>query len=248
MARRWIVLTVARAPHALYEIIAYTEWAGYQAASDEVVYTDPVDGDGNAVDALWKVSGSVTLAAGIYTYLDPGTEPTLANRQRSQIHSSYKIFQATGRTGHWAALRAGLVQRIELLSGSFEPDIDTQFMPLDATDKWGFHITAKLDLAILGLYPVSGPLAPAALQGLIDHDTDVLITSGPTWYQAQTDADRLPTPECIAYARMGVSANDLIYNDTSTVLGVPRQFDGVFESMAVRIRAGFNPELRTLGN
>ena len=85
MARSWIVLTADRSPHAANEIIAYTEWDGYVALADEVVYTDPVDVDGNAVDGLWKVGGSVVLAAGVYTYSDSGLEPSLVDRQRGQI-------------------------------------------------------------------------------------------------------------------------------------------------------------------
>ena len=72
MARSWIVLTADRSPHSVNEIIAYTEWDGYVALADEVVYTDPVDAGGDAVDGLWKVGGSVVLAAGVYTYIEPG--------------------------------------------------------------------------------------------------------------------------------------------------------------------------------
>ena len=97
MARNWVVLTADRSPHVANEIISHTRWDGYVAAADEVVYTDPVDVNGNAVDALWMVSGSVTLAAGVYTYTDPGNLPTLVNRQRGQIFDAYLYWRVFGR-------------------------------------------------------------------------------------------------------------------------------------------------------
>ena len=151
MARRWVVLTADRGSHDANEIIIYTEWDGLLAAADEVIYTDPVDADGNAVDALWKVSGSVTRAGAgtaadpyVYTYVDSGLEPSLEDRQRSQVWSAYQQFKLVGRTGHWASLRAGLMQEITNAMGNPET-ILTQFTPLEATDKWAFHNCAKLD-------------------------------------------------------------------------------------------------------
>ena len=248
MARNWIVLTAARAPHAVNVIVAYTEWDGYVALADEVVYSNPVDADGNAVDALWKVSGTVTLAGGVYTYLDPGTEPTLANRQRSQVWSAYQKFKLVGRTGHWASLREGLMQEVTNSMGN-QVTILTQFTPLVATDKWAFHNCAKLDQAILGGYPIGGPLPPAELQALIDHDDNILRTLGPAWYDAQTMGDaKVPTPNCLLYAEMDVGPNANLYSDTSNAAGALRQIDGQWLAQAMRIRTGFDPESRTLGN
>ena len=234
MARRWIVLTAARAPHAVYEIIAYTEWDGYAAAADEVVYTDPEDADGNAVDALWKVSGTVTLAAGVYTYLDPGTEPTLANRQRAQIFSAYLYWRVFGRTGHWAGLRVHLTEKTDAL---------------DACDKWAVHIVALVDQAIHGVFPITGAYTPEQLQAFVDHCAFVLRNLGPAWYLEQfTDDTNVPTGFSHNYRDLLVVAGTAIYSDVATLQGVLRAVDGMFLVMGVSIRAGFNPEDRLLGN
>ena len=242
MARNWVVLTAARAPHAVNVIVAYTEWDGYTALADEVVYTDPVDADGNAVDALWKVSGSVTLAAGVYTYLDPGTEPTLANRQRSQVFSAYQYWRIFGRTGHWEGIRRDFTHEVNNV-----PGVDTRTYPLDATDKWAFHIPALMVQAINGTFPVSGALAPAPLQALIDHVDNVFRTLGPTWYLAQQSDNKGPTLNAFHYANMPVSDGSGIYTDVCTVLAVPTSITGDWTSMAVPIPLGYNPEDRNLG-
>ena len=243
MARSWIVLTAARAPHAVNTIIAYTEWDGYTALADEVVYTDPVDADGNAVDAAWKVGGTVTLAAGVYTYLNPGTEPTLANRQRAQIHEAYLYWRIYGRTSHWEGIRRDFLHEVAGI-----PGVDTRTYPLDATDKWAFHIPALIDQAIKGVFPITGLLPAADLQALIDHADNILRTLGPTWYLAQIGNAKAPTIPAVAYANMDVDEGDPIYTDIATALGVPRSIDGAFNAMAVNIPAGYNPEFRTLGN
>ena len=243
MARSWIVLTAARAPHAVNAIIAYTEWDGYTALADEVVYTDPVDADGNAVDALWKVGGTVTLAAGVYTYLDPGTEPTLANRQRSQIYDAYLHWRIFGRTDHWVSLRRGTV----------DPDdssIDYTHTPLDATDKWAYHVVALVDQAIHGAFPITGYDA-AQLQAFIDHADNILRTLGPSWYLAQLKPDRKqPSERAKDYAgpNMIIDDNAAIYTDIVTAAGVLRTIDGEWLVTAANIRVGFDAESRTLGN
>ena len=239
MARSWIVLTADRSPHAANEIIAYTEWDGYVALADEVVYTDPVDVDGNAVDGLWKVGGSVVLVAGVYTYNDPGTEPTLADRQRGQIFDAYLYWRVFGRTGHWAGLR--------------EHQKVTTFEPLHSVDKWALHILALVDQAIHGLFPITGAYTPAALQAFIDHAEVILRTLGPTWYLAQIQAPPAqnagePTDESTMYRELSVADGTAIYTDIVTVLGVLRVIDGEFLPMSVNIRVGFNPESRSLGN
>ena len=240
MARRWVVLTADRSPHAANEIIAYTEWDGYVALADEVVYTDPVDVDGNAVDALWKVGGSVTLAAGVYTYTDSGLEPSLVDRQRGQIFDAYLYWRVFGRTNHWEGIRA---HRTNLL---------TQSTPLDATDMWAFHIVALVDQAIHGVFPITGAYSAADLQAFIDHADNILRRLGPTWYLVQIDdaADRIgePTPNAASYAGLGTAPGTTIYTDIVTVLGVLRVIDGMYEGMSVAIRDGFNAEMRSLGN
>ena len=135
MAKRWIVLTADRSPLSANAIVGLTEWDGYVGAADEVIYTDPVDAGGDRVDSgPWKVGGSVTLAGGVYTYADPTTEPSLADRQRAQIQSAYIWWRMFGRTSHWAGLRAAA----------------DKFDPLDATDKWAYSIVGLMDLLING--------------------------------------------------------------------------------------------------
>ena len=243
MARNWIVLTAARAPHAVNVIIAYTEWDDYVALADEVVYSNPVDADGNAVDALWKVSGTVTLAGGVYTYLDPGTEPTLANRQRSQIYDAYLHWRIFGRTDHWTGLRRGVTD-------PDDNDRDVTHDPLDSTDKWAYHIVALADQAIHGMFPITG-YTPVQLQAFIDHIELTFRTLGPAWYLAQINADdRVPTPNAVNYAGIRTSLNDgaAIYTDIVTAAGVLQGITGEWWPMAATIRAGFNPENRNLGN
>ena len=241
MARSWIVLTADRDPHAANEIIAYTEWDGYVALADEVVYTDPVDVGGDAVDGLWKVSGSVVLVAGVYTYTDPGNQPTLVNRQRAQIFDAYLYWRIFGRTGHWAGLRQH--QRV------------TTFEPLHSVDKWALHIVALVDQAIHGVFPITGAYTPVELQAFVDHASLILRTLGPTWYLAQIQPDDgmsllpgEPTGKSRMYRELAVDEGTVIYTDIVTVLGVLRVIDGEFLPMSVNIRVGFNPESRSLGN
>ena len=240
MARRWVVLTADRDPHAANEIITYTEWDGLMAAADEVIYTDPVDADGNAVDALWKVGGSVILAAGVYTYADSSFEPSLIDRQRGQIYDGYKYWQIHGRTGHWRGIRSHRV------------NMTTQRTPLDSTDKWGFHCAALGDQGINGVFPISGPLSAVDLQTLVDHIVFIYRNLGPTWYGEQTNkiAPDIgePTQQAGQYAALDTVGGTSIYFDGCSALGVPRTPDGMYLPMAVSIRAGFNPELRDLGN
>ena len=233
MARRWVVLTADRDPHDANEIITYTEWDGLMAAADEVIYTDPVDADGNAVDADWKVSGTVTLVAGVYTYTDPGVEPTLADRQRGQIYDAYLHWRIFGRTGHWAGIRQGKV---------------TKFDALDATDKWAYHVVALVDQAIQGVFPITGYTAEQ-LQAFIDHAVFILRNLGPTWYLAQFNDMNEPTDgKATAYRILAVVGGTPIYSDIATAAGVLRTIDGEYIPMAVSIRAGFDPEARNLGN
>ena len=242
MARNWIVLTADRSPHPANEIIAFTAWDGYTAAADEVVYSDPVDVDSNAVDALWKVGGSVVLAAGVYTYADPGGLPSLEDRQRGQIYDAYLYWRVFGRTNHWEGIRA---QRTNLL---------TQSTPLDATDLWAYHIVALVDQAINGVFPITGAYSAGDLQAFIDHADNILRRLGPTWYNEQIDHREAessfgePTDEAVMYAALNTLPGTIIYTDIVTVLGVLRVIDGMYEGMSVSIRDGFNPEMRSLGN
>ena len=239
MARNWVVLTADRAPHEAHEIVGYTEWDGYVAVADEVVYTDPVDADGHAVDARWKVGGSVVLAAGVYTYTDSGREPSLIDRQRSQIFEAYKWWRIFGRTGHWAGLRRGLVDT----DGN-----DTRMIPLDSTDKWAYHVVALMDHAINGTWPITGALSAVALQAALDHAEVVLRTKGPAWYEAQIEPTGIPTTFANNYANMPLTAGSPIYTDIFSVLGVHQGIDGLWTPMSANLRAGFNPEARNLGN
>ena len=239
MARSWIVLTAARAPHAANAIIAYTEWDGYVALADEVVYTDPVDVDGNAVDALWKVGGSVILAAGVYTYSDSGLEPSLIDRQRAQIFDAYLYWRIFGRTQHWAGLR--------------QHNRVNKVVPLDASDKWAYHILALVDQAIHGAFPVSGAYSAADLQAFIDHAENILRTLGPTWYKAQigiigSSTPLEPTANAVSYSKLETEPGTPIYTDIVTTLGVLRVIDGEYLPMAVNILADFDAESRSLGN
>ena len=233
MARSWVVLTADRAPHVANEIIAYTEWDGYTALADEVVYTDPVDADGNAVDALWKVGGLVTLAAGVYTYTDSGLEPSLIDRQRGQIYDAYLHWRIFGRTGHWAGIRSHKVTIREALYG---------------TDKWAYHMVALVDQAINGAYPLSGAYSPAELQAFIDHAENILRRFGPAWYLEQFTIQNEPKPDNNSYRMISVDAGTQIYTDIAEPNGTLRTANGLYASMAVSIRAGFNPEDRNLGN
>ena len=241
MARNWIVLTADRSPHAADEIVAFTAWDGYTAAADEVVYSDPVDVNAIAVDALWKVGGSVTLAAGVYTYTDPGGMPSLADRQRGQIFDAYLYWRVFGRTNHWEGIRA---HRTNLL---------TQSTPLDSTDMWAYHMVALVDQAIHGAFPITGAYSADDLQAFINHADNILRRLGPTWYIAQlevTDVDMLgePTMNAGRYAGLDTTPGTIIYTDIVTTLGVLRVIDGEFLSMSVAIRDGFNAEMRSLGN
>ena len=241
MANNWIVLTADRAPHVTHEIIGLTLWDAYTAAADEVVYTDPVDADDNRVDGAWKVSGSVTLAAGVYTYTDPGVEPTLIERQRSQIFEAYKYWRVFGRTDHWAGIRHGLVDDMDATRS-------VKTIPLDSTDKWAYMVVALVDQAIHGLFPISGAYTPEALQDFIDHAENVLRNQGPTWYLAQINSNGQPQQPAENYARESVADGATIYTDIVTTLGVHLTITGIWISMVVPIRAGFNPEMRNLGN
>ena len=241
MARNWIVLTADRLPHAANEITAFTAWDGYMAAADEVVYTDPVDAGGDAVDGLWKVGGSVTLAAGVYTYSDSGLEPSLVDRQRGQVFDAYKYWRVFGRTGHWAGIREGQVDEDDAT-------ISRKTTPLDSTDKWAYHLVALVDQAIHGLFPVTGPYTPEALQAFIDHAEDILRNQGPTWYLAQISPGGQPSGPAVHYSNLDVDDGTVIYSDIATALGVHLTITGAYTSMIVAIRSGFNPEDRNLGN
>ena len=234
MARNWIVLTAARDPHAVNTIIAYTEWDDYVALADEVVYSDPVDADGNAVDALWKVSGTVTLAGGVYTYAGSGLEPSLADRQRGQIHDAYLYWRIFGRTNHWAGIRRT----------QYTP---TQFDALDGTDKWAVHILALIDQAIRGAFPLVS-LTAEQLQALIDHAVNILRTQGPAWYLEQFMPDTgLPKQSSNDYRDLSLTGGTVIYTDICTSAGIPRTIDGGHLPMPAVIHADFDPEDRNLG-
>ena len=232
MARNWIVLTAARDPHAINEIIAYTEWSFYVALADEVIYTDPVDADGNAVDGLWKVGGSVTLISGVYTYSDSGLEPSLVDRQRGQIYDAYMYWRIFGRTNHWAGIR--------------RTQFATVFDALDGTDKWAFHIVALIDQAIRGAFPPGGYTADQ-LQALIDHADNILRNFGPTWYLEQFMGDGNPKPSSDSYRDLDVLGGTVIYTDICTGAGVLRGIDGEHLPMPTAIHADFEPEDRNQG-
>ena len=240
MARRWVVLTADRAPHVEHEIITYTEWVGLLPAADEVIYTNPVDADGNAVDTRWKVSGSVTrTGAGtagnpyVYTYADNSLEPSLAERQRGQIHDAYLYWRIFGRTNHWAGIRR-----------THKPE--TIFDALDGTDKWALHIVALIDQAIRGAFPAGGYTAEQ-LQALIDHADNILRNLGPTWYLAQFDTMNDPKPDSDSYRDLAVAAGTVIYTDICTAAGVIRGIDGTHLPMPTVIHASFKPEDRNQG-
>ena len=246
MAKNWIVLTADRGGFSANEIFALTGWDDYVPEADEVVYSDPVDADGNAVDALWKVRGSVTLAGGVYTYVDAGGQATLANRQRRQIHDALLYWRIFGRTGYWAGIRAVI-----------DATDSSKFDPLDACDKWAHHIVALIDQAINGVFPITGALSAVDLQTLVDHAVNVLRTQGPDWYDAQivkvgqgdvANPDYGPTENAKKYRMLAILPGTTIYTDIVTILGVISNISGEYESMSVAIRNGFNAESPTLGN
>ena len=245
MARRWVVLTADRGSIAVNHIVEYTEWDGRVALSDEVIYTDPVDLDGNPVDMLWKIGGNVTLAAGVYTYSQYAAETTLIERQRGQIFDAYNWWRIFGRTGHWAGIRRGVTQ--EIVEG--QPRVDVRQVPLDSTDKWAYHLVALMDHAINGTWPVSGAFSAVALQAALDHAEDIFRNWGPRWYLAQIkDSDKSPTADADSYAGMVLDAGQNIYMDVFSILGVSQEISGDWDPMGVALRAGFNPEHRNLGN
>ena len=239
MARRWVVLTADRDPLDANEIISYTEWDGLVAAADEVIYTDPVDANGNAVDLLWKVSGSVMRSGAgtagnpyVYTYSDNSLEPSLEDRQRGQIHDAYLYWRIFGRTNHWAGIR--------------RTQFSTVFDALDGTDKWALHIVALIDQAIRGAFPAGGYTAEE-LQALIDHAENILRNFGPTWYLEQFEDNKEPKPTSDNYRDLNVIEGTLIYTDICTTAGVIRGIDGLYLPMTVTIHADFNPEDRKQG-
>ena len=238
MARSWIVSV------ATNQIIEYTEWSGRTATADEVIYTDPVDTDGNSVDDLWKVGGSVELSAGVYTYSEYAAEPTLVERQRSQIFEAYKFWRIFGRTGHWAGIRRGVTQ--EIMPG--EPRVDVRQVPLDSTDKWAYHIVALMDHAINGTWPITGALSAVDLQAVLDHAEDIFRNWGPRWYLAQIEDNKYPSDNANLYAAMVLDDGNGIYTDIFTILGGHRGISGDWIPMGVNLRAGFNPETSNLGN
>ena len=219
-----------------------TFWDAYAAAADEVVYTDPVDADGNRVDGEWKVSGSVTLAGGVYTYTEPGTEPTLVDRQRSQLFEAYKYWRVFGRTGHWAGLREGVVDPMDAT-------ISRKTTPLDSTDKWAYDVIALCDHAISGTFPITGAYSAEDLQAFIDYADFVLRNQGPAWYLAQIDeSNNQPKETAMNYASMTLAVGTDIYTDIVSILGVHLTITGTWTSMGVQHLAGFNPEMRSLRN
>ena len=233
MARNWIVLTAARGGHAVNTIIAYTEWDDYVALVDEVVYTDPLDAGGSAADALWKVSGTVTLAGGVYTYADSGLEPSLEDRQRGQIFDAYLYWRIFGRTNHWAGIRRDLY-------------MDSQYDALDGTDKWALHIVALVDQVIRGTFPIGGYTAEQ-VQAFVDHAVNILRTQGPAWYGEQFETSGEPKDSNNSYRGMGHTPGTTIYTDICTTTGVLRSIDGSWVPMPAIIHADFQPEDRLLG-
>ena len=243
----WIVLSADRGAELATTIIGATEWDGYVPEPDEVLYQNPVNAAGQRVDAGWKVSGAVSLAADVYTYTDHAAEPALEVKQRRQIHEAYLYWRIFGRTEHWAGLR------LKILHGGTETnaneiDPDQRNAPLEATDQWAVHIEALIDQAIHGAFPISGPLSADDLQALIDHADNIFRTLGPTWYGAQQNAEGHTTEQADQYRAMNITAGSAIYTDICTALGVLRTIDGAFNSMVTLIRVGFDPESPTLGN
>ena len=238
MAKIWVVSV------ATNQIIEYTEWAGRVALSDEVIYTDPVDAEGNSVDDAWKVGGSVTLIAGVYTYSEYADEPTLVDRQRSQIFEAYKYWRIFGRTGHWAGIRRGVTQ--EITEG--QPRVDVRQVPLDSTDKWAYHIVALMDHAINGTWPITGALSAVDLQAVLDHAEDILRNWGPRWYLAQIGTGKAPTGNADSYAGMVLDDGESLYTDIFTILGAHLEITGIWVPMGVALRTGFDPENSNLGN
>ena len=238
MPNNWIVLTADRGTFEAGRIIAATEWDEYVLEADEVLYSPPAAADGSRVDAGWKVGGSVSLAADVYTYTAPDLDiqNNLAALQRSQIHRAYLFWRIFGRTEHWAGLRLKIMNE-----DGTAIDPDQRNAPLEATDQWAKHVVALIDLAINGIFPLAGPLSADDLQALIDHADNILRTLGPTWYGAQQQSDGRTTTEADNYRGMDVVDGADIYTDICTIAGVLRTIDGSWFPMGVTIRAGFNP-------
>ena len=226
MARNWVVLTADRSPHMANEIIAYTTWDGYPAAADEVVYTDPVDVDGNAVDEAWKVSGSVTLAAGVYTYSDPAGTPTQADLWINDLAEGYRGYLRV-RTESWVSRRVSNFPR----------------RPMVATDRWAYSQIALGDALARSTWL---PALTGEQRGTaIAHIADLIDRIGAIWYGViAADAGSLETD----WAAVNVTDSAPIYSDIINPDGTPRAPDGAFTLLVptALIPAGFNPDSRTL--
>ena len=226
MARHWIVLTAARDPHPANEIVAYTEWDGYQAASDEVVYTDPEDSGGDAVDAAWRVGGSVTFAGGVYTYVPPGGVPSQVELWIGDLADAYQSYLGV-RTESWVSRRDGADART----------------PMVATDRWAYAQIALGDVLARSIW-LPGAAVAERVAG-VAHIVDMITRIGAVWYGVMTANVGYTN----SWSGASIADNAIIYSDIINDDGSPRDPDGMFLSpglVSPRIAAAFNPDTPTL--
>ena len=175
------------------------------------------------------VTGSGTVADP-YVYTPPAGQATVADDQRYQIYAAYHWWRIHGRTQHWAGIRGTRVDNAE---------------PLMATDKWVYHIVALIDRIISG--EVFATKTAVEVQAAVDHADNILRTLGPTWYIVQIGDQGNVSENGEDYRDMSTEDGALIYTDIMTAAGLLRGVDGTFNGMPTTIRAGFNPEIPTLG-
>ena len=179
------------------------------------------------------------------------TPPIAANpalRLKRRLHDAYIWWRINGRTEHWVSLRDRL-------------DEPARSIPMRATDTWAFHLVALGLVIVNGEWPTgANAYTVPQIEAAVDHIENILLTLGPTWYQAQIapspPEDTESTMNARQYALRDSSGTSLatdgsaaIYSDAFTApFGVARTVDGAWTSMGAFIPNGFNPENPTLVN
>ena len=231
MARNWIVLTATRDPHPINEIVAYTEWDNYTAAVDEVVYTDPENSGGDAVDAGWRVGGSVTFVGGVYTYTPPDGIPTQADLWIGDLADAYHTYLGV-RTESWVSRRTGASARV----------------PMVATDRWAYAQIALGDALARSVWLPA--LTDTQRTAAVEHIVDLITRIGAVWYSVMVSAYDTDPSNNVAVSWAGWPIADgttPIYSDIITAAGAPRAADGAFNPLpGAAIPTGFNPDTHTL--
>ena len=191
------------------------------------------DGKGGSTLPDWFYPGIYVDADGKLEEGPIETDEEVSQRvavlYRERMHEAYLWWRINGRTQHWAGLRTG----------------EQKTYPLDATDKWAYHMLALMDRIIAREYLAT--LSGTAVLAAVDHIDTVFRTLGPTWYHTQIAANGNITANGGLYRTMSLDAGSPIYNDALTTAGIPRAIDGVWTAFPVVIAATFNPEAPQLG-